>query len=102
MTYTRPQTLWWTQPGVPFDPKREAYMAPCDTGFDMTEHGWVKIGEGTLTCTITPGLNPLQEQIKAIDKQVEVVNTECQKKFHDLWVLKNNLLALEAPKESTP
>lgn len=90
------QTLWWTTPSQPFNPDGE-YFAHQRDDVDMEPHGWVKVGTAEVTYTIFDNANPLQKQIKALDKEIERIQEEAAKKINQFRQMKANLLALPGP-----
>lgn len=69
-----------------------------DPALNMTDSGWVKLGEATITYRMTLSHNEVtQEAVSRIDEAIVGIRAEAEVKINEFLRVKQELLCLEAP-----
>ena len=76
------------------DTSLEPYIAPF--AFDMTDHGYVKIGEKTLEITWDPDAQ-ITTQIKLLQDKIAQTRADAEKTVNNYVGMIQSLLALPSP-----
>lgn len=68
---------------------------------DMTDYGWVKVGEAEITCTFTETAEAKAAALKATNEAIVKLETEMLTKLAALKAFRSELLCLEAPSKES-
>jgi len=66
----------------------------CVSQFDMTQFGYVKVGEAVCQVTIFPKPDVLKNHVAAFDAEIDKIRAEFQSKIKVLEEAKRNLLSI--------
>lgn len=79
--------------------KATSHTQLVDEGCDMTPYGWIKVGVANVTYNFAPPKDGVKQAVEACDVAIDKLRKECEEKISAIQMLKQDFLALPAPKE---